>query len=293
VTVGANKFDVSVDTDGNGVNDFGIKRGRSYNVINLAAYTAQDPGRNNVFLIPGNITGDDLLDNGLFVALNRVPTVDGAWTTAPYEAQYLKLYDVTPPPAGGTPGTPKAYAIGNQAAFSWASASDPEGGIAGYEITITGAGAPQVFTLGNVTSFLFTGAIGQTVQATVRAINNAGIKGAASAASGGTILLSATGDQDGDGMSNGSEDTAGTSPLDHASVFRVTEITRLSPTAVQLTWSSVPGINYEVLATPDLASPFVNISGPTPIPSAGTVTTWPDTAAGGQKKYYQVRVLAP
>ena len=37
-TVGANKFNVNIDTDTNGVNDFGIKPARRYNVKNLAAY---------------------------------------------------------------------------------------------------------------------------------------------------------------------------------------------------------------------------------------------------------------
>ena len=29
--------------------------------------------------------------------MNKVPTVDGDWDTAPYEAQYLRLIDVTEP----------------------------------------------------------------------------------------------------------------------------------------------------------------------------------------------------
>ena len=34
-------------------------------------------------------------------SLNPVPASDSAWTNAPFEAQYLKLYDVTP---AGRPG---------------------------------------------------------------------------------------------------------------------------------------------------------------------------------------------
>jgi hypothetical protein len=212
---------------------------------------------------------------------------------APFEAQYLKLYDVTPPPLAGVPTTPKAYAIGNQVTFSWSPATDPDGGISGYEITVTGAGAPQVFTLGNVTSYTFTGAIGQTVHATIRAINNAGIKGSPTSASSDARLLSVAGDEDGDGMSNGSEETAGTDPLDGVSVFRITRISPQSATAVRLEWSSVAGIRYEVRATSDLAVPFTNVSGPTPITAVGSTTSWTDTAAGDDRKFYQVRVVQP
>jgi hypothetical protein len=41
-------------------------------------------------------TGADLLQNGIFVKLNKVPANDAGWATAPYEPQYLKLFDVTP-----------------------------------------------------------------------------------------------------------------------------------------------------------------------------------------------------
>ena len=89
-------YNVNVSLDGSN-NLFGIHTGRYYNVKNIAAYLGTDSTRRNNFLINGNVTGDALLANGLYVALNEVPTTDGAWSTAPYEAQYLKLYDVTPP----------------------------------------------------------------------------------------------------------------------------------------------------------------------------------------------------
>ena len=38
----------------------------------------------------------NLLSGGVVVFLNKVPVTDSGWTNAPYEAQYLKLYDVTP-----------------------------------------------------------------------------------------------------------------------------------------------------------------------------------------------------
>ena len=81
----------------NGANLFGIQPGRIYNVRNIAAYTAIDPNRRNYWLWGSGIAGSNVLANGVFVSLNPVPTSNAGWTTAPFEAQYLKLYDVTPP----------------------------------------------------------------------------------------------------------------------------------------------------------------------------------------------------
>ena len=51
---GNNRFNVAIDADGDGANDFGIKPGRRYNVKNRAAYTALDASRSSTFLIPGD-----------------------------------------------------------------------------------------------------------------------------------------------------------------------------------------------------------------------------------------------
>lgn len=274
-------FNVNIAQGGS--NLFGIKTGRTYNVKNIAAYAGP------VWLWGAGRTGNDVLANGVFVSMNKVPTSNGVWTTAPYEAQYLKLYDVTPPPLAGTPSTPKTFAIGNQVTFSWSAASDSEGGISGYEITITGAGAPQVITLGNVTNYTFISSIGQTLQATVKAINNAGIKGAATPASGAVTLLDGAADQDGDGMSNASEDVAGTDPFNAADVFKIGQTTRLDANRVQIVWSSVAGVTYEVWSTPDLTAGFGPISGP--IVATGTTTSFTDTNAPTLPRYYKVRVV--
>ena len=90
-----NHFNLNVDADGDGANDFGIKAGRLYNVKNVAAYTRNDPNRNSVFVWQSPQDGRDLLTNGLVVIMNPVPSGGGSWA-APYEAQYLKLFDVTP-----------------------------------------------------------------------------------------------------------------------------------------------------------------------------------------------------
>src|SRR5215469_590659 len=89
-------FDVDVDEDGDGANDFGIQPDHKYNVRNIAAYTGASANRRSQFLWSQPRTGADLLKNGIFVKLNRVPANDGAWATAPYEPQYLKLFDVGP-----------------------------------------------------------------------------------------------------------------------------------------------------------------------------------------------------
>jgi hypothetical protein len=90
-----NTFNLDVDADNDGTNDFGIKPDHLYNVQNLAAYTGKDPNRKRVFLWQTPQGGSDLLKNGLTVIMNPVPSTEGDWGTKPYEAQYLKLIDVT------------------------------------------------------------------------------------------------------------------------------------------------------------------------------------------------------
>ena len=299
-TASNNRFDVSLDTDGNAVNDFGIKPARRYNVKNIAAYLGVSATRRDDFLIPGDILGSDLLAQGLYVAMNRVPTLnssaipsDPAWNQRPYEAQYLKLYDVTPPPAAGQPGAPKAYAIGTSATFNWTAASDPEGGISGYRLIVgTTPGGSDVFNgaVGNVTSRSVTGATGQTLYARVVSINNAGIESSVSSESTPVKLLSAAGDEDADGMVNGAEDTAGTDPLDRGSVLKVTATARPSATSFTVTWSSVPGKTYRVQASADLLAAFADISGDLPA-SGGATTAFTDNTAGPGRKFYRVRVV--
>jgi glycosidase len=90
-----NWFNVNVDEDHDGVNDFGIQPTHLYNVKNIAAYTGNDPHRKDVWLWPSPRLGSDILKSGIFVSLNPAPPNAGGWATAPWEAQYLKLFDVT------------------------------------------------------------------------------------------------------------------------------------------------------------------------------------------------------
>ena len=263
---------------------------------NVAAYLGQDSTRRNNYLIQGNITGDRLLDGGFYVSLNPVPTTDGAWTTAPFEAQYLKLYDVTPPPAASAPTVAKAYILGTSATFNWSAVSDPDGGIAGYRLLVStdAAGSNVIFNalVGNVTSYTVPNVTpGQTLYAQVAAVNNAGVEGAASAFSVGTPVLDPNGDADGDGQSNAAEDLAGTDLFNPASSLRVTSAVRNAAAGtMQITWTSVAGKQYQVEATNNLTSGnYTTISGV--ITASGATTSFVDTGATSTRVFYRVRVV--
>ena len=301
----AGNFNVNVAQ--NGSNLFGIKSGRIYNVKNISAYLGNfmgaDQTRRDVFLFPnGGRSGADLLANGLYIALNRVPTLDTGWGSAPYEAQYLKLYDVTPPPTVAAPAnvTAKAYVLGNSVTFTWPAVSDPDGGISGYRLTVTDANNNVVFNgnvAGNVTSYTLTGQpFGRTLTARVTAINNAGVESAAaSPPSAAVVVLDPAADQDGDGVSNASEDAAGTNLFDANSNLRVLSTARLANNAgVRVTWTSVPGKTYVVQATTDLQNtPFTDLSSPVAADANLTQTAYtdPSAPAGAPRKFYRVRVV--
>ena len=183
----------NVNITQNGSNLFGIQSGRTYNVKNIAAYLGQDPTRRNAWLIPGNVTGASLLANGLYASLNPVPSSNAGWSTAPFEAQYLKLYDVTPPPTDTAP-TIVGTTVDTTATFNWAAVTDNLGGVSGYRLQVSTdpAGNNVIFNgiVGNVTSYTITTATpGQTLYAHVDAVNNAGIEASLSPASTGSKVL--------------------------------------------------------------------------------------------------------
>lgn len=277
-------FNVNL-TQGPG-NLFGIKPGRLYNVRNLAAYAGADSTRRSVWLWPGGAWGSNVLANGISVGLNKVPDTNAGWTNAPYEAQFLKLADVTPPPAPATP-VASAYVLGTNATFSWSAVVDPEGGLSGYHVRIgTTPGGADVFnSIVSGTSQNASGNYGQTLYAHVSAINNAGIEGAPSEPSADVILLDPAADHDSDGMSNASEALAGTNPLDPASSLRILDLT----TANVLTWSSASGKTYQVLASPGLGTNFAPVSG---VITANNLTaSHTDTSATNRARFYRVGVV--
>jgi glycosidase len=282
----------NVNITQNGSNLFGIDPARTYNIKNIAADTEYDSTRNNVWLWgAAGISGSNILNNGIYVALNPVPTSVSGWPANPYEAQYLKLYDITPPPSAGAPSTPKVYAIGSSATFSWTAASDPEGGIAGYQVVVSTApnGGGTVIFSGTTpaNSISVTGTYGQTLYATVTTINNAGINSTAASPSGsGTILLDPNGDANGAGLTNAQEDAAGFNPLDNNNYFHVTSIGAANGGGTQITWASVNGRSYVVQESSGLVSGYTALSGT--ITATGTSCSYTDTSPPGTTRFYRV-----
>lgn len=183
----------NVNITQNGSNLFGIKPSRIYNVKNIAAYTGIDGSRRNVWQWGGGIAGSNVLANGVFVSLNPVPSTSGGWASNPFEAQYLKLYDVTPPPATTTPlvsGMTNNYIFGNTVTFTWSAVSDADGGISGYHVLVgtTPGGSDVTNAVVTATSLTVAGNFGTRLYATVTAINNAGAESSASTSSGITLL---------------------------------------------------------------------------------------------------------
>ncbi len=285
-------FRVNQDTDSNGVNDYGIKPGRTYNVRNIAAYIAQDSTRrDNLLWGPGGRTGADVLSNGIFVAMNRVPGDVATWSTAPFEAQYLKLYDVTAPTT--TPGTAVApnayfYGLGNSVNVSWNAASpDSEGITPCYRVSVTINGNTTNFITCSTNATLY-GAAGQTLNVTVESVNPNDNNMIGLASSPVDIkLVDPNGDDDGDGTTNGDEDTAATNPFDPASVFHVLNITRPDPNHVSVTWSSVNGKTYQLQTVDTPGGNYIDI-GPQ---IAATGASSNETVSATLPGFYRVRVL--
>jgi hypothetical protein len=66
------------------------------------------------------------------------------------------------------------------------------------------------------------------------------------------------------------------------------QISSLSGNNQFVLWDSVPGVNYEVLATTNLSQPFEPVSGI--IPSQGSTTSFFDTNTAPQK-FYEVEMM--
>ena len=283
----AGNFDLNVN--GASGNLFGIKSTRTYNVKNIAAYLGLDSTRRDQFL--NQKTGAQLLSDGLFVSLKKVPTSNGAWATAPFEPQYLKLYDVTAPtgtPGAANPPNAYSYVLGNSATVSWTAAPpDSEGVVPSYKVSVTIEGTTTVY-LTSATSLTFAVAPGQVIMITVQAVNpnDTNMAGGSSAQT--TIkVLDPAGDDDGDGMNNAAEDTAATNPLSSNSVLRVTNMTRPSPTSVSVTWSSVTGKTYQLESAPAPGGTYVSIG----VPVTATGSTSSVTVTTSAPAFYRVRLL--
>ncbi|MBM3862354.1 MAG: hypothetical protein FJ385_00150 [Verrucomicrobia bacterium] len=199
----------------------GIKDNRNYNVRNLAAYTGVDgslASRATQLLWGGGRSGAVVKSNGVYVGLNAVPNTDATWGTAPFEAQYLKLLDVTPPAA--VTGTISSsitgpYAIGSSATFSWnAVPADSEGMTPLYKVTVVAGGTT---TTEIVSAAAFTYQTNTDIQVSVRVEavnpNDTSVGSTPTAFTSAAYLLTAGGDFDGDGVTNQAEADAGSNPL--------------------------------------------------------------------------------
>jgi hypothetical protein len=293
-------FDINVTQ--NGSNLFGIKSARTYDVRNIAAYTGFDSNRRNAFL--NRKTGSQLFSGGLFVGVKKVPTSDAGWTTVPFEAQYLKLYDVTMPttiPGTATPPNMYLYGLGNSVNVTWTAASpDTEGVTPCYRVTVVN-GNPNGLVICS-TSTTLSGTVGQTLHVVIETVNPSDNTVIGPSSSVDIKLIDPNGDDDGDGMTNGAEDVAGTNPFDANSKFRITSITRSNQNTVSVTWSSVPGKAYKVDSTGSLTAAFspltgtIVANGPETEPMfGGIITRTANTitfsySAGETVKFYRVEL---
>jgi glycosidase len=252
----------SVNITANGTNIFGINPSRMYNAKNIAAYVGLDPNRRNYWQWgAGGVAGSNLLAKGVSVSLNPVPANNAGWTNTPFEAQYLKLYDVTPPPTLAAPTTTGSYVIGNSVTFNWLGENDPEGGVSGYKVVVgTSPGASDVFNgIAQGTSLTVTNVYGATLYAEVNAINNAGIQGNPSPSSVGVILVN--------------PEWIPTLSMHGISV---------------LSWTSVSGLTYQVWTTPNLGIPFTAIGN---VITASGPTTQTTNSSADSTRFYRVQVF--
>ncbi len=263
-TTQSGNFNVNITQ--NGANLFGLKPARIYNVKNISAYTGIDGNRRNVWLWnggSGGIAGSNVLANGVFVSLNPVPTTNGGWAGNPFEAQYLKLYDVTPPPAPSVPvvlGTTNYYVFTNVVTFTWAAVTDAEGGVSGYHVLVgtTPGGSEVTNVIVNGTSLTVANNFGAHLYATVTAVNNAGIESSASTSAGIALVNPAW--------------------IPVASMA----------SSHSLNWSSVSGLTYQVWSTTNLRAPFTLFSGVvTAAAPTLTFTNQPTNAA----RYFKVQLI--
>jgi hypothetical protein len=271
-------------------NNMGLKSNRRYNAKNIAAYlgpNSEYPGRRDSLLWGANgFTRDDLLNNGLYVALSAVPATDAAWSSAPFEAQFLKVYDVTQLSAPASSPLVASYALDGSVTFSWSPVTDAEGLVPRYLLTVTRSNGQVTTHETTATSFVVTGIpSGVTATATVTTLNpnNTAVASTATSSSGQTLSITSAGDDDVDGMSNAAEITAGTNPLDASSIFKVNSIL-MQGGNVTLTWQAVSGRTYKVESSTTLSGSWTTKA------TGLQVGTFSESKPADAKVFYRVVV---
>lgn len=244
-----------------GANLLGIKAGHRYNLRNLAAYTGNDALARTRWVWPRDKDGAELLSQGIYVRLNSVPVSSGQWQTAPYEAQYLKLYDMEPPVPPLAPVPDHVYNGTNLIGFSWSpSGGKGEAGATSYLISIGSTpGGDDVVSQASVGKALHYGCSGRydtTNYAAVWSVSAAGVTSIVAAASDRAeltgehppaVILLPDVDSDGDGVSNSEEARIGTDPMDPESTARIITM-QVVPGVVGrgIACSTRPGRTYRI-----------------------------------------------
>jgi glycosidase len=264
----------------------GIKSGRNYNVRNIAAYLGPNneyPDRRNRFLWGDNgLSGSTILSVGIYVSLPAVPSTDSAWGSAPFEAQYLKLYDVTPPPAlTGAPTTSSSITANGTTTVTWNAVNDPEGLTPTYRVTASNGSTVETTS----TSASFPGLTPGTYTFTVTALNpnDPSKTSTPSSPSPSVRSLYSTGDDDGDGQTNADELIAGTDPLNPSSRFQIESILSTID-GIELKWTPVLGRTYTVEARQDLSSgTWISVA------TGLTTGSYTDSSSLPSKKFYRLK----
>ncbi len=217
---------------------------------------------------------------GLFCAVAFSNTAASAFFNN--NANYQVTYGLSAPPTA-----PRPYVIGNVATFTWPAVVDWDGGGMTYHLQVGGApGTAGVLdTIVATSSAPVTNLTGTVLYARASVINNGSLEGPYTDSSAGVWLLAPTADQDGDGMSNGAEDLAGTNPLNANSLLRILSLANGN----QLTWSSISNRSYQVEATTNLAFAFSPLSGV--VTATGSSAAYTDLTATNRTKYYRVRLV--